>query len=222
MSITPEIRANTFFAALNLANQCLEEDELEVGFGGMWPNNGQGDFDERPEVELKVRMDGIVYPIDLVYMRQMPIEPEQLKTVEQLSQDIVKKVRAHFQWMNDPHILFSSKGTKFYSEDAIEKGYRFSFDAQEYIRINGLRIAMKREDQYRVLKAGDLRSHTIIRVCELSNLVLHITDDFEEIRTDGRAGFICSVEKAVTIAKELLTSNVEYDKIDQYYLMERK
>ncbi len=196
----PDVRAEHFYQALAEANRKLLEHHLIVQCDGQWPPKKGDDlnhFDERPDISLSMKIDGQWYPIDIVYMRKMPQEPETVKTVEDLSEDITAKALEHRSVMDNPEFLISTAGSKFTSK---LKNHTFSFDKDGYIRIDDLRVVHKTGEWLKPIQASDIHSHHYMTVQEESPDIVNITDPFDQIRTDGKEGMYCVLKKTQHIA----------------------
>jgi hypothetical protein len=197
-------RATLFKTALAQANQKLQTHHLVVRFLSQLPKREEvvnpDSLDERPDIDLEMHCAGRWYPIDMVYLRQMPQEPEKLKSVEELAQDIYEKAMDHFEAINDRSVIITSSGTKY--NTAHLKKHTFGIDSQGYLRLDGLRIVSKGTLGYMPLKENQLRSHTRTIPEELEGDVFNITDRFDKGRTDGRKGMYCVTKKAAFIALE--------------------
>jgi hypothetical protein len=195
-------RADLFKAGLRGANASLKKFGLVVRFVSQLPKKeavvNPDAFDERPDIDLEMQCDGKWFPIDIVYLRQMPQEPEKLKSVEELTRDIFEKAVRYSASVGAPHTLITSSGTIIQTGHL--KKHRFEIDPQGYIRIDALRIVCKGSDGYMPIKASQLHSHTKLVPEELEGDVFNITDDFDKIRTDGRQGMFCVTKKADVIA----------------------
>lgn len=207
-NVTSNHRMTLVTQAVKQANESLLSHNLEVKIQGQWPPK-KGDplegFDERPDIDLLMKVNGNWIPIDIVYIRKMPQEPETLKDVHQLALDVIKKANDHYIGMTNPNILFSSTGSKFNIGNL--KNTTFIIDDEGYIRINGMRIASKKEDgSYTPIKACNIRSHGIVQVKELPDGIINLTDDFDQIRTDGRKGIFCLLNKTIKVTQEHLAS----------------
>jgi|GEM_PF-5266726 hypothetical protein len=201
-AITSSDRIYLVDEAIRTANEQLREYNLEVGYPTQWPpkiDDSPDVMDQRPDVNLKMLVLGEWVDIDIIYLRQMPQEPEKLKTVAQLTDDIFKKALAHRDAMNSSKIYISSSGSKFdFSEVGPEQ---FSIDSGGYIRVGNTRIVIGTEPNYKPIKAADIRCHTISVVRAQGNVVV-MNDEFDKFRTDGRKGIYCSMDKAIDIARE--------------------
>jgi hypothetical protein len=214
-----------FDSALIKANESLlKEHDVELSCGGQWPRK-IGDrfeaFDQRPDIDLYMQVNGEWVHIDIIYMRQMPQEPEKLKTISQLAQDMVAKATQHLEAMKNAKIHISSSGSKL-DLSGVEK--EVLIDEKGYIRINGLRIVNKNsEGKYKPIKASDIRSHTIMRVQKLPNGIFNMTDDFDPIRTDGIEGIFCPVNEALEISQENIIEERQFDskEVEKYIPIQR-
>jgi hypothetical protein len=200
-------RANLFKAALRGANEGLQRFNLIVRFVSQIPTKEEvvnpDAFDERPDIALEMQCDGKWLPIDIVYLRQMPKEPEKLKSVEELTQNIYEKAVRYIIAAGKPHTLITSWGTIIQTGHL--KKHTFEIDSQGYIRIDALRVVLKGSDIYVPLKASQLHSHTAIFPEELEDDVFNITDSFDKMRTDGQQGLFCVTKKADSIALEKIS-----------------
>lgn len=202
LSSISQARVALLNGALEQANQKLKAHDLELRSDGQWPPK-PGDradhFDERPDVDISMRADGKWVPIDIVYLRQMPIEPEKLKSVAALAEDLFEKALGHFKAIGNRHILISEAGSKYESH---LKKHTFHFDDEGYIRIDNMRVVHKKPESefYSPIKASNIRSHSIQKIVELGDDIVNITDDFDLIRTDGRKGMFCLIGKAQSVA----------------------
>jgi hypothetical protein len=149
-----------------------------------------------------MRVNGKWVPIDIVYLRQMPVEPERLKTVATLVDDLFYKALGHLGAMKNPLILISEVGSKY--DTSHLRNHTFRFDEAGYIRIDNMRVVHKKPgaEFFSPIKASDIRSHTISQIRGLGNDIVNLTDDFDRIRTDGRTGMYCLISKAVAIATD--------------------
>ena len=197
-------RANLFQAALKGANEGLQKFNLIVRFVSQLPKKEEvvnpDAFDERPDIDLEMQSDGKWFPIDIVYLRQMPQEPEKLKSVEELTQDIFEKAVRYSVAVGKPHTLITSSGTIITTGHL--KKHTFEVDPQGYIRIDALRIVYKINGSYLPVKVAQLHSHTALIPEELEDDVFNITDSFDKIQTDGKQGLFCVTKKADSIALE--------------------
>ncbi len=199
-------RANLFKAALSRANEKLKEHELVIRFVSQIPKKEElvnpDAFDERPDIDLEMNCADKWMPIDIVYLRQMPQEPEKLKTVEVLAQDIFEKVVRYITADSDPHMIITSSGAIIETKHL--KKHTFEIDPQGYVRVDALRVVCKAGNGYMPIKASQLHTHTTMIPEELEGDVFNITDSFDKIRTDGKQGMYCVTIKADSIALERL------------------
>ena len=197
-------RANLFKAALNKANEKLEGFELVVRFVSQFPKKEEvadpDEFDERPDIVLEMRSNGNWLPIDIVYIRQMPQEPEKLKTLEELKKDIFDKAVRYMAALIEPHMIITSSGAIIETKH-LQK-HTFEVDPQGYVRVDALRVVCKAGNGYLPLKASQLHTHTAMIPEELEGGVFNITDSFDKIRKDGKQGMYCLTKKADSIALE--------------------
>jgi hypothetical protein len=197
-------RAALFKAALSGANERLKKFELVVRFVSQLPKKEEvvnpNSFDDRPDIDLEMHFDGKWLPIDIVYLRRMPQDPENLKSVEELTKDIFEKAARYRAAVGEPHTIITSSGTIIQTGHL--KKHTFGIDPQGYIRVDALRIVCKCNDSYMPIKVSQLHSHTAIIPEELEDDVFNITDDFDKMRTDGRQGMFCVTKKADSIAVE--------------------
>ena len=212
--ITSEIRSELLYAALEDANgQLREHHALELRVAGQWPprpSDSPRVLDERPDISLEMHLKGHWIPIDIIYLRQMPQEPEKLKTRAALARDLFEKAVQHLEAMSDPAILISEAGSKYDVRHLT--GSPIAFDAAGYLTINSLRVGLPRDDgQFFPIKASDLHSHTIMVFTELPNGSLRLSDDFDAIRTDRREPFHFSPDRIVKIALTQLVPGRQED-----------
>lgn len=205
-SVSPEERFALFSDAMAQANEQLKAQDVELRCEGQWPPTDQpvraNAFDARPDVDLSMRVNGKWVPIDIVYLRQMPVEPERLKSVAALTEDLFNKALGHLRAMGNPRILISEAGSKY--DTSHLRNHAFRFDEAGYIRIDNMRVVHKKPgtDFFSPIKASNIRSHTISQIIELGDDIVNLTDDFDQIRTDGRKGMYCLIGSAHAIAVE--------------------
>lgn len=220
-SITPEYRASVFKQALEIANDRLKTHHLSVRFFEQWPpkpnieSNNPNSFDERADINLEMCVNGKWHHIDIVYMREMPIEPEKLKSPSALAKTIYDKALEHFKAMSNPSILITATGSKF-DLTGLSKD-DFSVDQQGYIRVSGMRVVYPRGKYMKPAKAEDFHSHHIISFRKMNNGTLLLTDPFDSIRTDHRTGKYLIRQKSIYIPFDLILNErkeaaAEYEK----------
>jgi hypothetical protein len=202
-SISPEERFALFSDALTQANERLKAHEVELRCVGQWPPTDQAvranAFDARPDIDLSMLVNGKWVPIDIIYLRQMPVEPERLKSVAALTEDLFNKALGYLRAMGNPRILISEAGSKY--DTSHLRNHTFHFDEAGYIRIDDMRVTHKKPgaEFFSPIKASDIRSHTISQIMEFGNDIVNLTDDFDQIRTDGRKGMYCLISRAAAI-----------------------
>lgn len=226
--ITGVKRATIFKAALKIANKRLSDHDLTVRFFAQWPFKKDVDskdpdaFDSRPNIDLEMLVNRRWYRIDIVYMRQMPIEPERLKSPADLAQAIYDKAIEHFLAMSNPNIFISATGSKYDMTDVGKD--TFFIDKQGYMRVSNMRVIRPKGDKVDPIKDSTFRSHTVMRLVKMPDNTLVLSDLFDTIRTDNRSGGYMLRQRPIDVPLESICDDRQEDAAkygDRYVVMVR-
>ncbi len=158
--------------AIDIANESLTEDGLAVVFMEQLR-------DHNMLLGLQLLGSQEREPIDIIAMKAL--NTRNVKPENVLAEEICSKVKQHLIAKKTHGIIFSSSGSKF--DTRLLPNHQIAIDKDGFFTVNGRRIAIEAEGEYREIKAHIWRSYTIIRLHKEENYILGF-DEHDLVRKD--------------------------------------